>query len=376
MEALGRLAGGVAHDFNNLLTIILGYSDLALQNRPEDDRPYSGLTQIRKAGERGSALTRHLLAFSRKQPLQPVVLNLNTVLADVETMLQRLLGADIDIVLATDSALGAVQADPGQIEQVLLNLAVNARDAMPQGGTLTIETTNVTLAESLPAGLERLPLGAYVLLAVSDTGCGMDANTQAHIFEPFFTTKEPGKGTGLGLSTVYGIVEQSRGHITVASAPGQGATFRMYLPRVKQRPTTLTPRSPHSASRQGSETILLVEDEPGVRALLSTSLQQHGYNVLEAEHGAAALQVSVQHAGPIHLLVTDIVMPQISGPELAARLKTTRPEMRTLFLSGYTGDAIDHDSILDSTTMLLLKPIVPSAFERAVRTVLEAPAPS
>lgn len=376
MEALGRLAGGVAHDFNNLLTIILGYSDLALQHRPEDDRLYSGLVQIRKAGERGSELTRHLLAFSRKQPLQPVVLNLNTVLTDVEKMLQRLLGADIDIVLATDRALGSVQADPGQIEQVLLNLAVNARDAMPQGGTLTIETTNVTLAEALPAGMERMHPGAYVLLTVSDTGGGMDADTQAHIFEPFFTTKAQGKGTGLGLSTVYGIVEQSGGQITVTSAPDQGTTFRVYLPRVQQRPTALTPRSTPFAPGQGSETILLVEDEPGVRALLSTSLQQYGYIVLEAEHGAAALQLSGQHAGPIQLLVTDIVMPQLSGPELAVRLKATRPEIRTLFLSGYTGETIDHASISDSTTMLLLKPIVPSAFERAVRTLLDAPAPS
>jgi len=373
MEAVGRLAGGVAHDFNNLLTAITGYSELLLMRIHEHDPLRKDLEQIRKAADRAASLTRQLLAFSRRQILQPRVLNLNAVVADMEEMLQRLIGEDIDLVTVLHPELGRVKADPGQIEQVIMNLVVNARDAMPQGGKLTIETANVVLDEDYVRRHVGVEAGSYVMLAVSDTGVGMDEDVQSHLFEPFFTTKETGKGTGLGLATTYGIIKQSNGHIWVYSEPGQGTTFKIYLPRVEESIEPVTPVLALTESLRGTEIILLVEDEDAVREPARRVLVQNGYTVLEARHGEEALRVCEQHEGTIHLMVTDVVMPEMSGRELAERLALLQPEMKVLYISGYTHNAIASHGVLEPGIAFLQKPFTPDALVCKVREVLDAP---
>jgi PAS domain S-box-containing protein len=371
MEAVGQLAGGIAHDFNNVLTVITGYSQLLLA-RAGPDNPLRGeLEEIRKAGDRAAALTRQLLAFSRRQVLAPKVLNLNDVLTNIEGMVRRLIGEDIEMMTIQHPSLGPVKADPGQIEQVIVNLAVNARDAMPQGGKLTIETANIILDQIRTSREVTIPAGHYVMLAVSDTGHGMDAGTKAHIFEPFFTTKEKGKGTGLGLATVYGIVKQSDGYITVYSEPGRGATFKIYLPLAE---AVVEPPQPKVflGTLDGSETVLIVEDEDTIRSLACDVLQSHGYTVLQALNAKNALRVSEEQPGPIDLLLTDVVMPQTSGRELAERLTVLRPGIKVLFMSGYTDDAVVRHGVLQEGTAFLQKPFAPADLARKVREVLDA----
>lgn len=371
MEAVGRLAGGIAHDLNNILMVIIGYGELLLHRYHDELDPlHKELEQIRKAGERAAALTQQLLIFSRKQVLQPQVLGLNLVVADMMKMLQRLIGEDIDLNIALEPALGNVEADPSQIEQVILNLVINARAAMPEGGKLTIETANVELDEMYAYWHAGVKPGPYVMLAVSDTGCGMDAETKAHLFEPFFTTKA--QGTGLGLATVYGIVKQSGGDIWVYSEPGQGAVFKIYLPRVAQPESR--PRSNHvlAALPQGWETILLVEDEKEVLKLIRTLLQSNGYNVLEAANGGEALLICEKYSGPIHLLITDVVMPHMSGHELVERLTSLRPGLRALYMSGYPDEAIVHHGMMTPGLFFLQKPFTPADLARKVRSILDA----
>ncbi len=372
MEVVGQLAGGVAHDFNNLLTVINGYSEIVLQRLATDDLNHSFVDEIKKAGDRAAALTHQLLAFSRRQVLKPQVLVLNSVIDDMEKMLRRLIGADIDLVTTLEKNLGQVTADPGQMEQILLNLVVNARDAMPQGGKLTIETANVVLGESYAANHVTAKPGPHVMLAVSDTGMGMDAEVQKHIFEPFFTTKEVGKGTGLGLSTVYGIVKQSEGNVWVYSEPGMGTTFKIYLPRVDKPVEAIESKPAEATIPGGTETILLVEDEPSVRLLVRTTLESNGYQVLEATNGAEALLIGEQHQGRIHFLLTDLVMPGISGRVLAEQLVPRRPELKVLFLSGYTDDVVVRHGALDANMAFLQKPFTPDALARKVREVMDA----
>jgi two-component system cell cycle sensor histidine kinase/response regulator CckA len=373
MEAVGRLAGGIAHDFNNLLTVITGFSEILLYRHLDDGDPLrQPIEEIQKAGQRAASLTRQLMAFSRRQVLQLKVLNLNATVADMDKMLQRLISEDIDLVTVLDPELGPVKADPGQIEQVVVNLVVNARDAMPQGGQLTIETANVELDEAYAHQHVSVQSGPYVMLAVSDTGIGMDEEIQSHIFEPFFTTKEFGQGTGLGLSTVYGIVKQSGGYIWVYSESGQGTTFKIYLPRVEEDVEPLKPSAAPTKLPQGSETILVVEDDQGVRTLAREVLEMDGYTVLEARHGGEALLICEQHGGPIHLMVTDVVMPQMSGRELAERLEPLHPEMKVLYMSGYTDRAIVRHCVLEPGMAFLQKPFRPGALARQVRQVLDA----
>ena len=373
MEAVGQLAGGMAHDFNNLLMVMRGYGELMLNRLDANDPLRRNAEEIQKAAERATALTQQLLAFSRKQVLQPKVLDLNAVVTDVEKMLRRLIGEDIELTAVLDLALGPVKADPGQIEQIILNLAVNARDAMPQGGRLTLKTANVTLDQAYVRQHMGATPGPYVLLAVSDTGVGMDAETRSHIFEPFFTTKGAGKGTGLGLSTVYGIVKQSGGYIWVESAPGRGTTFEIYLPLVKEAAASgeLHPALPASTPG-GSETILVVEDEMSVRKLAAEFLGSNGYRVLEAQDGGEALQVCEEHRAPIHLLLTDVVMPGMSGRELAVRLVGARPEMKVIYVSGYTDDAIVQHGVREEGTVFLQKPFSLDALARTVREALDS----
>jgi PAS domain S-box-containing protein len=372
MEAIGTLAGGVAHDFNNMLTIINGYSEL-LSSRLRPDDPLRGLVeQIGRAGNRAASLTRQLLAFSRRQVLQPQVLHLNALLTEMEKMLRRLIGEDIDLLVALHPALGHIKADPSQIEQIVMNLVVNARDAMPQGGKLTIETSNIELDEAFARTHRGAVPGPYVLLAVTDTGCGMDSATKARIFEPFFTTKGPNKGTGLGLATVYGIVKQSGGYIDVYSEPGRGATFKVYLPRTNEETHKPQPSSGPALLR-GTETILVVEDEEAVRALTGAMLQEFGYQVLSAPGPEAALALLEQRAEPIHLLVSDVVMPGMSGPQLAAKLKERCRGMRVLYLSGYADEAVVHHGLIDPDTPFLQKPFTAQALARKVRAVLQGP---
>ena len=374
MEAVGRLAGGVAHDFNNLLTVITGYGQLILE-RLEPEAPLRAqVEEINKAGERAAGLTRRLLAFSRRQTLAPQIVDLNAIISDNEKMLHRLIGEDIEVVTLKDPGLGKGKADPAQIEQVLLNLAINARDAMPTGGTLMIETSNVELDENYAASHAAVRPGAYVQLAISDTGTGMRAEVRAHIFEPFFTTKEKDKGTGLGLATVYGIVKQSDGNIWAYSEPGVGTTFKIYLPRVEELVEVAPPAEVQQAGQLGSETILLVEDEDGVRALAGRILRARGYVVLEASGPPQALQVGQQHSEPIHLLLTDVVMPQMNGRELAQKFLSTRQATKVLYMSGYTDDAIVHHGVLEAGVPFLQKPFTPEALLRKVRALLdEAP---
>ncbi len=372
MEAVGRLAGGVAHDFNNLLTIIGGYSQLLLQRMGPEDPSRPHVTEIKLAGDRAGALTRQLLAFSRRQILTPQVLDLNDVVGNVEKMLRRLIGEDVELATLQAPNLGRVKADPGQIEQVLMNLAVNARDAMPHGGKLTIETANVILHENFGPGPVHVKPGPYVMLKVCDTGCGMTAEVQKHLFEPFFTTKEKGKGTGLGLAMVYGIVKQSGGYIWVDSQPGEGATFTIHLPQVEEVVKTAEPGRTYSALPRGSETVLLVEDEAALRSLVRGILVSAGYNVLEAGHSVDALLISHQHQGPIHLLLTDIVMPGMTGRELADQLCIFHSNMKVLYVSGYTDDAYIQHGVLKAQAAFLQKPFTPEALARKVREVLDA----
>jgi PAS domain S-box-containing protein len=373
MEAVGQLAGGVAHDFNNLLTAILGYADL-LASRPAMDRAAMGeIEEIRKAGERAAGLTRQLLAFSRRQVMEPVVLRVNDLVENLEKMLRRLIGEDLDLVTRLDPSVSNVRADPGQLEQVIMNLAINARDAMPRGGKLTIETSDADLDEAYAQRHAPVQPGRYVMIAVNDTGDGMDAATQARIFEPFFTTKEKEKGTGLGLSTVYGIVKQSGGYIWVYSELGKGTTFKVYLPRVEDVAAVRQPR-PVLESRVGTETLLLVEDDQPVRKLSRKILERAGYNVLEAESGRKALELTRHSNGGIPLVVTDLVMPDMSGTELAAELAGRHPEIRVLFMSGYTDDAVVRHGLLAAGRAFIQKPFTPDALTRKVREILDAPA--
>jgi two-component system, cell cycle sensor histidine kinase and response regulator CckA len=369
MEAVGQLAGGVAHDFNNLLTVIIGLSDLIIRKLDPTLRIYHQAEEIKRAGEQAASLTQQLLAFSRRQILQPKVLDLNGVVTYLNKMLLRLIGEDIELVSIPDERLGFVKADRGQIEQVILNLAVNARDAMPNGGRLIIETANVNLYRENVRLTVGMKPGSYVMLAVSDTGCGMDLETQSHIFEPFFTTKKMGKGTGLGLATVYGIIQQSGGYITVHSEPGRGTTFKVYLPRIEETAEPPQIVVVHSGMPRGSETIMVVEDKVGVRKLISDLLRESGYTVIEACSGAEALQICEWREEPIHLMLTDVVMPQMSGRELADHMTARYPEMRILYMSGYVDRATD---LLEKGVFFLEKPFAIDAIARKVRDALDA----
>ncbi len=373
MEAVGRLAGGVAHDFNNLLTGIIGYAELLLVRSDPQDPQRREVEEIRKAGERAASLTRQLLAFSRKQILQPKKLNLNTVVRDMEKLLQRLIGEDIYLVTNLEAGLGSAEADPAQIEQVVINLAVNARDAMPNGGKLTIETANVELDGAYGYRDVNFQPGAYVMLAVSDNGEGMDEETMAHIFEPFFTTKGSNQGTGLGLSTVYGIVKQSGGYIWVYSEPKWGTTFKLYLPVATSALEVEKSRPETSAYRQGWETILLVEDEKVVRELACAALEQNGYQVITAASPKEALTICEGMEGHIHLLLTDVVIPGMSGKQLAEQLTARYPEMKVLYISGYAENAISHHGVLDPGIAFLAKPFTPNILASRVRKVLDMP---
>jgi PAS domain S-box-containing protein len=373
MEAVGRLAGGIAHDFNNLLMVISGYSEFLLDRLGPDPALRSPAQEIASAAVRATTLTRQLLAFSRKQMLAPKILDLNGVVTENFKMLTRMIGEDIDLVMVPATDLGSVRADAGQIEQVIMNLAVNARDAMPSGGKLTIETSNVSLDEEYARFHAPLKPGNYVMLAISDTGAGMDSETQSHIFEPFFTTKGP-KGTGLGLSTVYGIVKQSGGYIWVFSEPGKGTTFKIYLPRVAEpaeTPALVAPHAEATATEAGTETILLVEDEANLRYLARQYLEKQGYRVLEAADGAVAVQIAVAHEGMIQLLLTDVIMPGMNGRELAQRISEIRPNVKILYMSGYTENVIGRNGTLDAGVRLLQKPFTLRDLKSKVREVLD-----
>jgi len=370
LESVGMLAGGIAHDFNNLLTVITGYSELTLRRLDENDPLARNVEEIKKAAERATSLTRQLLAFSRKQVLQPKVIDLNSVIVNIEKMVGRLVGEDMELLILPCIGLGLVKADPGQIEQVILNLVINARDAMPNGGKITLETARVYLDEEYARQHIAVQPGWYVRLAVADTGHGMDAKTQKYIFEPFFTTKESGKGTGLGLSTVYGIVKQSGGNIWVYSEVGVGTSFKIYLPLVDERVTEPDADVVRPENAAGTETILLAEDEEMVRRLARESLRMHGYRVLEAANAEEALLICQQHEGPIHLLLTDVVMPRMSGRDLADQLVRLRPETRVLYMSGYTDQSIVHHGILDGDIAFIGKPFTPDALVLKVAEVL------
>jgi two-component system, cell cycle sensor histidine kinase and response regulator CckA len=370
MEAVGRLAGGVAHDFNNVLSVILSYGEFLLQDLKPADPMRSDVAEICKAASRAAGLTRQLLMFSRQQVVAPKVIDLHAVIAGLDTMLQRILGEDVELVSVAPIASGRVKVDPSHIEQVILNLVVNARDAMPTGGKLTIETGNVLLDEAYAVGHLPTRTGPYVMLAVSDTGTGIDRETQKHIFDPFFTTKEMGKGTGLGLSTVFGIVKQSGGNIWVYSELGRGTTFKVYLPRVDEEVDLLRPPVALSTLR-GTETILLVEDEEQVRTIALNILRRQGYQVIAAQNAGDALLICERHEGRIDLLLTDVVMPLMSGPELARRLALPRPEMKVLCMSGYTDDSIVRHGVLETGVAFVQKPITPALLTRRVREVLD-----
>jgi PAS domain S-box-containing protein len=375
MEAVGRLAGGIAHDFNNLLMVISGYSEFLLERLGDQPSLRAPAQEIASASERASSLTRQLLAFSRKQMLAPKIVNLNSVVRENLKMLTRMIGEDVDLVMNPATNLWAVRADAGQIEQVIMNLAVNARDAMPTGGKLTIETSNVTLDEEFVRLHAPIRPGDYVLITLSDTGAGMDTDTQSHIFEPFFTTKGT-KGTGLGLSTVYGIIKQSGGYIWVQSELGKGTTFKIYLPRVAGIGETVAPTviaaDDTLAVEPGTETILLVEDEANLRYLARQYLEKQGYKVIEAADGAVAMQIAVAHEGTIHLLLTDVIMPGMNGRELAQRISEIRPNVKILYMSGYTENVVGHDGTLDAGVRLLQKPFNLRDLKTKVREVLDA----
>jgi PAS domain S-box-containing protein len=374
MEAVGRLAGGVAHDFNNLLTVITGRCNLLLRGINGSTELRQELEEVNKAGERAATLTRQLLSFSRKQVLQPKVIDLSSVIEGMKNLLRRLIGEDIELVFVPAPRLQHVKADPGQIEQVVMNLAVNARDAMPGGGRLTIETANVRLDPSVLPSLPEAEAGDYVVVRVSDTGTGMNEKVQSHLFEPFFTMKESGQGTGLGLATVYGIVKQGGGQIWVDSSPGQGTTFTICLPVVREALDPAEPKERDEVLRRGTETILVVEDEEVVRDLACDVLRLSGYKVLMARTCGEARKVCQEHGGPIHLLLADVVMPVMSGPELARSLTSLRSGMRVLYMSGYTHEAIVHRGVLQPGIAFIPKPFAPGALARRVREVLDSPA--
>jgi PAS domain S-box-containing protein len=371
MEAVGKLAGGIAHDFNNLLTAITGYTDLLYLRLPGDIGKRE-LSEIRKASDRAASLTRQLLAFSRQQVLQPKIINVNEVVGNLSAMLSRLIGEDVELIASLGERIGPVRADPFQLEQVLMNLTVNARDAMPRGGKLTIETANVVLDPLYTQGHPDVKPGAYVMIAVSDTGTGMDSETRARIFEPFFTTKEMGKGTGLGLSTVYGIVKQSQGHMWVYSEPGQGATFKVYLPHHLDPEEVQPPAPAPRVVPRGWETILAVEDELSLLNLVAEILRDAGYSVIAAQGPKEALRLMADHREPIHLLLTDVVMPGMSGRALADEVVVKRPGIRVLYMSGYTDNAIVHHGVLDAGVTYIQKPFTPDALIKMVREVLDA----
>ena len=375
MDAVGRLAGGVAHDFNNLLSVILSYAELAVEGLPADDPTRADLEEIKKAGERAAELTRQMLTFSRQQVLNPRVLEPNQLITNLQKMLTRVIGEDIELRVLLEPRLDKVSADAGQIEQVLMNLVVNARDAMPTGGKLTIETSNVTHREAYAQQHLGVTAGPHVMIAVSDTGCGMDKATQARIFEPFFTTKEVGKGTGLGLSTVFGIVKQSGGSISLYSEPGNGTTFKIFLPSAEGTVELLGVARPDTIELRGKETILLVEDEDQVRAVACGILKKFGYHVLEARSAGEALLLSEKHPVRIELLLTDVVMPTMNGRELAERIRLMRPGIRVLYMSGYTDNVIVHHGVLNSGAAFLQKPFTPESLARNVRQVLDASVP-
>jgi two-component system, cell cycle sensor histidine kinase and response regulator CckA len=372
MEAIGILAGGIAHDFNNLLTVIIGNAQLALMDVIKDESLRKEIEEIKKAGDRAASLTRQLLAFSRKQIVRPEILDINELLTDIEKMLGRLIGEDIELLTIPDPELWQVEIDPSQIEQVIMNLAVNARDAMPQGGKLTIETANVELNDTYfrDRGVESIP-GHYVVLTVSDTGSGMDKETREHIFEPFFTTKEVGKGTGLGLSTVYGIAKQNNGFVWVYSEPEQGTTFKVYLPEAKKDAGPEEKEQSPVDDLGGSETVLIVEDDDVLRKLAQRVLHSYGYRVLDAENGEDALRVSKAHEGQIDLMITDVVMPKIGGREAAERLQPLYPQMKVIYMSGYTDNTIVHHGILAPELNFIQKPFTPEGLAHKMRKVLD-----
>ena len=371
METIGRLASGLAHDFNNLLTAILGHCDILLRRLSEEDRTRKGIEEIRSAGERAAGLTRQLLAYSRRQVLTPQVIDLNASVTSMIPLLRRLIGEDIELHPTLEPDLGHVEADPSQIEQVIMNLVVNARDSMPRGGSLVVETWNVELDETFAKRHAPTRPGRYVMLAVSDTGSGMDEETRTRIFEPFFTTKQLGKGTGLGLATVYGIVKQSGGYIWVYSEPGMGTTFKIYLPRVDAEISRETASKTSPQPPRGSETVLLVEDDRTVRSLASEMLELNGYTVLQARDGPEALDLVRRHGHPIHLLLTDVVMPQMSGRQLAEGIAAIHPGIRVLYMSGYTDGVIAHHGMLDAGVAYLQKPFTADFLARKVREVLD-----
>jgi len=371
MEAVGRLSGGVAHDFNNLLGVIIGYAEFLQESLEPENTLRGSVDEILKAGKRAASLTRQLLAFSRQQVLDPKVIDLNAVVSDMDKMLRRLIGEDIDLSTVLGADLGRIKADQSQLEQVLMNLVVNARDAMPQGGKLLIHTENMVMDEAF---IRRYPYpvqpGPYVCLTVGDTGIGMDAETKARAFEPFFTTKEKGKGTGLGLSTVYGVVKQSGGYIDIESSPAVGTTFKIYLPRVEEAAKTERANQP-AASFTGTETILVAEDEPSLRNLTCATLEQCGYKVLSAKDGIEALEVSDNHGGPIDLLLTDMVMPGMGGAALAQEITRRRPEIRVAYMSGYTGQAVGSQGPVDPGSVFLMKPFTRELLTRKIREALD-----
>jgi signal transduction histidine kinase len=371
MEAVGRLAAGVAHDFNNLLTIITGYSDLLLSQPVADDAQRTGLEEIRRAAERGGALTYQLLAFSRRRALEVRTVSLNEKLLQMERMFRRLIGEDINLVTLPAASPDTVECDPGRLDQVILNLVVNARDAMPKGGRLTIETGNVQVGKRPSAGQLDVPPGRYVTLTVTDTGIGMDAETRSHLFEPFFTTKVPGRGTGLGLATAYGFVHQAGGAIGVSSEPGRGAQAQIYLPLVADKGARTERRAAAVTASAGAETILVVEDDARVRKLIVGVLRGRGYMVIEATRGDEAVRRAKAHRGTIDLAVVDVVMPHMSGPDLVSRMLPRFPAMRVLYISGYTDEALVHHGIAESGQSFLQKPFLPAALAKKVRDVLD-----
>src|SRR5213083_2520251 len=372
MEAVGQLAGGVAHDFNNILTAIVGYTDLLAAELASNVRQLEDLEEIRKAARRAAALTRQLLAFSRKQVLEPRIIDVNAVVLNLDKMLRSLISENIELKTDLADNLGAARADPNQIEQVIMNLAINARDAMPDGGTVTIETGNVTLDDAYAGQHVSVIPGEYVMLAVSDTGCGMDAKTQSRIFEPFFTTKPAGRGTGLGLSTVYGIVKQTGGNIWLYSEPGKGTTFKVYLPAIAALPEDIGKVAPVEAARPGRGTVLVVEDDEQLRRLTHRALDAQGYTVLVADRGGTALDIARRHKGEIDLLLTDVIMPDTNGRKLAETIRAARPGMRVLYMSGYPDGAIASHGMLEPGVAYLAKPFTTEAITRRVREVLEA----
>jgi two-component system cell cycle sensor histidine kinase/response regulator CckA len=371
IEAVGRLASGVAHDFNNILTVITGHSELLLRQLDADDPRRKNAEQIEKAAYRAAALTRQLLTFSRKQVIEPRVLKLNAIILNIEKMLRRLIGEDIEFCTVLDSAAGHIKADPGQIEQVIMNLAVNARDAMPNGGKLTVTTANTTLDKNQLNNFPDLCAGDYVMLTIADTGTGMSEEVKAHLFEPFFTTKPPGKGTGLGLATCFGIVKQSTGHINVHSELGRGTTFKIYFPQVQSALESPRVRIMPTEATGGNETVLLVEDEPVVRELAVATLREKGYTVVEAVNGEEGLRMARQHDGKIDLVLTDVVMPVMGGKEMADALRTSHPDTKVLFTSGYTEDAMGHHGVLRPGILFLQKPYMTATLARKVREVLD-----